>query len=121
MNTMLPHILIEPELIHLFENNEEQDKLCIQIVDILQTLVMAECDLLTSGIRQDVFGLRSITPAKLDKACEDMYPKLNTRAEAFIAASKYSNSISIEVRLSRNRLDICLSAKYYTGISSMVH
>lgn len=121
MNTMLPHILIEPELIHLFEDNEERDSLCLQIVDVLQTSIRAECDLLTSGIRHDAFGLRNITPAKLDKVCEDMCPKLNTMAEAFIAASKYSNSMSIEVHLSRNRLDIYLSAKYYTGISSMVH
>lgn len=118
---MTPHILIEPELIHLFEDNEERDRLCLQIVDVLQTSVRAECAILTSGVLPDAFGLRNITPGKLDKACEDMCPRLNTLAEALLASSKYSNSIAIEVQLSRNRLDIYLSAKYYTGISSRVH
>lgn len=118
---MTPHILIEPELIHLFENDDERDNLCMQIVDILQTSVRAECAILTKDMLPDAFGLRNITPARLDKTCEDMCPKLNTMAEAFIEASKYSNLISIKVHLSRNRLDIYLSARYYTGISSMVH
>lgn len=121
MYAMTPHILIEPELIHLFEGDEERDNLCRQIIDVLQTTVRAECAVLTSSIVPDPFGLRNITPGRLDKACEDMCPKLNTIAEAFLSKSKYSNSMAVEVQLTRNRLDVYLSAKYYTGISSMIH
>jgi hypothetical protein len=118
---MNPYILIEPELIHLFEDDEERDNLCKQLIDILQTTVHVECAALTSSISPDAFGLRVITPGKLDKACEDMCPKLNTIAAAFLEKSKYYKSIAVEVHITRNRLDVYLSAKYYTGISSMVH
>ena len=121
MLRMIPYILIEPELIHLFSNDDERDELCKSIIEILQSLIRAECAIITNKTTPDAYGLRNITGGKLDELCEKITPKLDTLLESYIGSSKYAESLSSEVFLTRNRLDVYLTAKYYTGISSSIH
>jgi hypothetical protein len=118
---MTPHILIEPELIHLFDNDEERDNLCLEIVDVVQSSIRAECDLATRDIRPDAYGFRVVSGTKLDVLCERIAPKLNTITEEYLNKSKYSDKIIAEVHVNRNKLSVYLSAKYYTGVSSSIH
>ncbi len=118
---MIPYILIEPELIHLFSNDEERNTLCKSIVEVLQSLIRAECAAITSKMTQDAYGLRNITGGKLDELCEKITPKLDILLESYISSSNYADKLASEVVLTRNRLDVYLTAKYYTGISSSVH
>jgi hypothetical protein len=118
---MIPHILIEPELIHLFSSDQERDDLCKTIIDILQSLIRAECAVVTNNMFQDAYGLRVIPAGKLDDLCEKITPKLDLLLSSFIESSIYTDKLASEVVLTRNRLDVYLTAKYYTGISSSIH
>lgn len=118
---MTPHILLEPELLHLFADDAERDKLCINLIEVIQTIIRAECSIFTKDKPQDSYGLREIAPSAMDELCEKMTPKLNTITESYISSSTYSNKMTSEVHVTRNKLSVYLSPKYYTGLSSSLH
>lgn len=119
--SMIPHIFLEPELLHLFDNDEERDNLSIKLIEVIQTVIRAECSVLTKNKTKDPYGLKEIMPSAMDDLCEKMTPKLNTITQSYINSSAYSNKITAEVYLNHSKLSVYLSPKYYTGFSSSIH
>lgn len=118
---MTPHILLEPELLHLFADDAERDKLCVELVEVIQAIIRAECYMAIKDKTPDAYGLREIAPSAMDELCEKIAPKVSILTESHINSSVYSNKITSEVHINKNRLSVYLSPKYYTGLSSSLH
>ena len=66
---MTPHILLEPELLHLFADDAERDKLCVELVEVIQAIIRAECYMAIKDKTLDAYCLREIASSAMDELC----------------------------------------------------
>lgn len=118
---MTPHILIEPELLHLFNTDSDRDALCMSIVEVLETMIRSEFKLVQKDRRKSADGTCELPNSLVESTCVEITPKLEVLVQKFIDNSKYSDKITVELNLNKNRLVVYMSSKYYTGFSSSLH
>lgn len=118
---MTPHILLDPELLHLFDSEEERNSLCLSLVAVLESLIRSDFNLRSINTSKTNDGTREMLPGTVDLICENISPKIELLLQKFLDESTYIDKMEIKLSITRHRILVCLSPKYYTGLSSSIH